>query len=155
MVERATGEYEREVAQKKANQMEAEARFWEDIEIFRVYAQLGYSPRYCHDSFIAAKHVRFDRFKSMLKESGVTFAKPSQWRDLKKKASARGKKYEYKGKRLTAPQILESTRCAVSLAALRYRLDKGWDVEKAVNTPLISPQESGRQGANIVNSRKK
>lgn len=134
--------------------MEAEARFWEDVEQFRTYAALGYSPKYCHDAFIAAKHIRMNKFRVLLAEAGIEFAKPSQWRDSPKK-TARGKKYRYRGKLLTASQLVEAAGGALSLATLQHRLSRGWEVEKAVNTPIIDPRVSGARGAAVTNSRRR
>lgn len=151
LVELATGEYSREKAIEKANKMEAEAKFWEDVPSFHAYAAMNYSPRYCHESFIAAKHIRFDKFCMLLREAGVEFVKSSQWRDTKKKTSTRGKKYRYNGRLLTAPQIAEQSGAGLNVATLRYRLEHGWSMDEALSTPPMSPSESGKKGAAVAN----
>eukprot|EP00112_Aurelia_sp_Birch-Aquarium-sp1_P006090 Seg16804.2 transcript_id=Seg16804.2/GoldUCD/mRNA.D3Y31 product="hypothetical protein" protein_id=Seg16804.2/GoldUCD/D3Y31 len=154
LVEQATGEYKREAAQKKANQMEAEAKFWEDAEQFEMYAAIGYSPRYCYESFIASGHMRFNRFRHLLEEANIEFLPPAKWRDQKRKVPTNGKKYLYRGSRLTLREIIDKSGCPLKQATLRYRLDHGWSIEKAIDTPLMSQQDSGRQGANITNSKR-
>ena len=153
LIEKATGEYSREKAQRKANEMEAESRFWEDMPTFQTYAQLCYSPRYCHESFIAAKHMRFDRFRELLTDAGIEFVNASRWRDTEKKTSNRGKRYRYKGKLLTVPQIVEQSGCGLKVTTLRYRLDRGWKLEDAIESPVMDPRESGRMGAKVTNQR--
>lgn len=68
--------------------------------------------------------MRFDRFRVLLKEADITFLKPFLWRDSKRRASGRGKKYRYQRRLLTMPQIVEASGCVISLVTLRYRLGK-------------------------------
>jgi hypothetical protein len=139
LIEESTGEYNPEKAQSKANKMEAEARFWEDLSTFKTYAQLNYSPRYCHESFIAAKHMRFDRFRELLVDAGVEFVPASKWRDTKKKTRVRGKRYRYEGRLLSLSQIIEQSGCGLCEATVRYRLEKKWSMDDALNTSPLTP----------------
>lgn len=129
--------------------MEAEAKFWEDLPTFQAYAALNYSPRYCHESFIAAKHIRFDRFRELLADAGVEFVPASKWRDTKKKTSARGKRYRYERKLLSLPQIIEQSGCGLGEGTVRARLEKKWSMEKALSTPPMSKSDAGKKGVSL------
>lgn len=142
-VEESTNEHQPERAQKKAVQLEAVAKFWEDVPNFQTFAAMNYSPRYCHESFIAAKHLRFDKFCALLQEAGVQFVPAGSWRDTKKKTSSRARRYKYAGQLLTPAQIIERTGAAVSASTLRDRLSKGWTVAEAIETEPTPPAVSG------------
>lgn len=155
-VEVATGLYEFEAATRKANQLEAESRFWEEHEegIWDAYANLGFSPKYCHDSFTHAKHLRFDVFKGLLKEAGVTFQAPNKWRDRRTR-KAGGKRYKFRGKMQTLAEIIDRTGATIKASALRWRLDQGWSLEDAVATPVMSRSEAGSLGADATNNKQR
>lgn len=151
----ATGEYQFERALRTANRLEAEARFWEDhaAGLWTAYAAMNYSPRFLWQSFTHAKHLRFDRFREMLVEAGVKFAPRSKWRDKAVASSTRGKRYAYRGKRMTVSELIDASASPVASCTVAYRLKKGWDVEDALRTPPMSNAESGRLGAEKVNQR--
>lgn len=153
--EEATGEYQFERALRTANRLEAEARFWEEhaAGLWTAYAAMNYSPRFLWQSFTHAKHLRFDRFREMLVEAGVKFAPRSKWRDKAVASSTRGKRYAYRGKRMTVSELIDVTGSPVASCTVAYRLKKGWDVEEALRTPPMSNAESGRLGADKVNGR--
>ena len=152
----ATGEYEFEAATKKANRLEAEARFWEEHAegVWRAYANLNFSPKYCHDSFSHAKHMRFDVFKDLLKEAGIEFAPSGKWRDRVKRKPG-GKRFKFRGKMLTLGEIIEKTDAQIKATALRWRLDRGWTLEDAINTPVMSRSEAGSLGADKTNKKQR
>ena len=150
----ATGEYEYERALKEAQRRESVCRFWEDHHdgLWQVYANLGFSPKYCHDNFTHAKHMRFDAFRALLNEASIKFKPPAQFRDRPKRATANGKRYTFRGKKMTIAEIITTTSAQITAAALRWRLDRGWQIEQAVTTPLLSRAEAGRQGADKTNT---
>ncbi len=143
LVEESTGEYNQEKAMLKAVKMETIAKFWECVPHFHTYARLNYSPKFCHETFIAGKHIRLDKFRELLKEAGVEFVSPDQWRDTKKKTSSKGKRWRYNGKSRTAAQIVEESGAGINAQTLRYRLEKGWSMKDALETQPMPPKESG------------
>lgn len=153
--EEATGEYQFERALRKANRLEAEARFWEDHAggLWTAYAAMNYSPRFLWQSFTHAKHLRFDRFRELLSEAGIKFAPRAKWRDKPLSGSSKGKRYAYRGKRMTVSELIDASASPVANCTVAYRLKKGWDVEDALRTPPMSNAESGRLGADKVNGR--
>ena len=157
VVKEATGEYEYERALREAQRREAVCRFWEEHaeNQWQVFANLSFSPKYCHENFTHRAHMRFDTFKALLNEAGVKFKPAAQHRDRPKRTNPNGKRYSFRGKKLTLGELIDAAGTDVTLASLRYRLDRGWPVEKAVTTPLLSRAEAGRQGAETTNNKKK
>ncbi|MDB6078164.1 MAG: hypothetical protein JWO82_1911 [Akkermansiaceae bacterium] len=153
----ATGETIFERALKKAQAIEAEARFWEDqVEgLWQRLADAGFSPRYLHTLFIGRAHMPFPVFKRLLGEGSIRFKAASAWRDrAKPRGKPSGRKWKLNGESLTLDELLEKADPSISRATLRFRLDQGWEVQKALETPLLSRAESGRRGADVSNKPK-
>lgn len=152
-IKEATGEYEYERAMKEANRREATSRFWEyhAQNQWQAFATLSFSPRYCFDNFTHAKHLRYDQFKKLLIEAKVKFAPAKKWRDRPKTRTNGGKRYSYRGRSMTLSEIIDWTGSTLNEAALKFRIQKGWSIEDAVNKPLLTRAEAGTMGANKTN----
>jgi hypothetical protein len=98
----------------------------------------------------------FPTFKRLLVEAGVRFKASGAWRDrTRPRGKMSEKRWKLKGKDLTIDELMESAAEGLTRPALRFRLDRGWDVEKAISTPLLSRSESGLLGANVSNNPRK
>lgn len=154
MIREATGEYEYERALKEANRKEANARFWEyhSQNQWQAFASLAFSPRYCFDNFTHAKHLRYDQFKKLLGEANIKFQPAKKWRDRPKTTrTTGGKRYHYRGRSMTIPEILDAAGSTLSEMALKFRLQKGWTIDEAISRPLLTRAEAGTMGANKTN----
>jgi hypothetical protein len=72
-----------EAALKEANHLEAVCRFWEAANdgVLDFMAQIGFSPQYAHANFTHKAHLSLTEFRKLIRESGIEFQKPSQWKD--------------------------------------------------------------------------
>lgn len=61
------------------------------------------------------------------------------------------KKHRYNGKLLTVSELCAISPLDLSPQALRFRLNRGWSMNRALREPLASRGESGRKGAKEAN----
>lgn len=136
--------------------MEAEDRFWweQDRGTWEMLAQLNYSPKYLHFVFTHSRHLRFERFRQLLVEAGVRLAKPKDWRDRPRQSTPNAKRYRWRGRMLSLPEIVEDAGSGIRLDTVTYRLRTGWQLAKAVTTPPMSHSEAGRIGAEKSNRKR-
>lgn len=151
----STGETVPERAWPKAAALEAESRFWEDhaAGVWQRLADACFSPRFLHSSFVGKGQIIFPRFRALLREADVKIQPPAKWRDrTRPKGKPSGRRWQWRGTKRTLDDLLEHAAGGLSRAALRFRLDAGWDVNAALSTPPMSRSEAGLKGANIVNN---
>lgn len=156
LIEVCTGEIVVERAARKAAEMEAEARFWEDHQLgcWQRLADAAFSPRYLHNVFTCARHMPFPKFRRCLVEAGVKFKAAASWRDRARPRGRKGgKTWKWKGESLTFEELMQHAADGITKAALRFRLDKQWDIDAALTTPPMSRSESGAIGARITNTK--
>ena len=60
-----------------------------------------------------------------------------EWLEYRAHVRADSKKYDFRGKKLTVRELSEMS--GLSSSALYARLNKGWDVERALSVPLYRP----------------
>ncbi len=123
-----------ERAVEQANHMEAVDRFWEDADdgVFSFYAELGFSPDYCHRCFTHKGHIRVAEFRKLLREAQIQFKRPGLWRDRKKPRARSQKRYMFKGRLLTVEEALQVSGSGISVQTARARMNRGMDIEDAV-----------------------
>jgi len=66
--------------------------------------------------------------------------------------------YEYRDGMYSVRQLSEMTD--ISLTTIRFRLNRGWDAEKAITEDKVEPCEAGRRGGlvrkpNVVNHERR
>lgn len=97
-------------------------------------------------------HYTIEEFAFDLCELGITPAntqKATNRRQKEKRSykrlTRRNQRYQYKGRELTLKEW--SAEVDIPYKALQMRVARGWAMDKALNTPIIDKQKTGRMGA--------
>ena len=117
----------------KAQRIEAEARFWVDVNngFFVTLAKMGKSPEFCHSVFTHKGHIPAAKFRALIRESGIDFKSEKSMRRSRKKEV---RKFKWNGRRRTAEEILFALGSPISEPNFVKRIDRGWSIEKAASS---------------------
>jgi len=97
-------------------------------------------------------HYSIEEFAFDLRELGIVPAPAKQAASCRRKErsrytriNTRNKRYEFKGKKHTINEW--AAEFGLNPKTINMRINRGWDMERVLNTPSIDRSEKGRMGA--------
>ncbi|MEO0797343.1 MAG: hypothetical protein AAFX93_19500 [Verrucomicrobiota bacterium] len=98
------------------------------------------------------EYYTIEEFAFDLRELGITPVEPKKAVNRRqrekrsyKRLTKRNQKYTFKGRELTLKEW--SAVSKIPYKALQMRIARGWPMDKALNTPIINKETTGRMGA--------